>query len=275
MFENISTPPWYREVAHTSKPKAFHFSKLRRDEDLKKARKKRRRQWMVKAFMFATTAAAAQAEAEAKHTTTADPCGNGAEARWSVKQTPDRKESEDRSDGYSRPEYEGTPSSFRYADMKQETAGKIIASYYHQTGQKYIPGKASGLNSPMTIAESKDSSRDLPTLRSAAADFKRSFADSVDSESKSVSTASVLSRRNLVGGVGGGFQGAMMGGYARDAAPINAVVSSGNNSSAQAQLKQNYQIQQFQQQASRASSPPGKGRYKSAADSHVDLVDWR
>ncbi|KAJ1429427.1 hypothetical protein B484DRAFT_449387 [Ochromonadaceae sp. CCMP2298] len=57
VFDSIITPPWFREATYVSRAKPFHFSKLRRDEDIKKARKKRRRQWMVKAYMQATAAA--------------------------------------------------------------------------------------------------------------------------------------------------------------------------------------------------------------------------
>mmetsp|Transcript_2340 Transcript_2340/g.4164 ORF Transcript_2340/g.4164 Transcript_2340/m.4164 type:complete len:532 (+) Transcript_2340:74-1669(+) len=57
VFDNIVTPPWFREISYSTKPKHFHFSKLRRAEDIKKAKKKRRRQWMVKAYMQASGAA--------------------------------------------------------------------------------------------------------------------------------------------------------------------------------------------------------------------------
>ena len=59
VFDNIQAPPWYREAPHTNPARPFHFSKLRREEDLRKARKTGRRKWMVKAYMFATTAAVA------------------------------------------------------------------------------------------------------------------------------------------------------------------------------------------------------------------------
>ena len=52
-FEEILTPPWLREKPHEEAPKLFHFSKLRRKEDLKKYRKQRRREWMMKAYKMA------------------------------------------------------------------------------------------------------------------------------------------------------------------------------------------------------------------------------
>lgn len=52
-FEDILTPPWLREKPHTKEPQMFHFSKLKRKEDLKKFRKQRRREWMMKAYLIA------------------------------------------------------------------------------------------------------------------------------------------------------------------------------------------------------------------------------
>ena len=49
-FEELLTPPWLREKPHEQAPKLFHYSKLRRKEDLKKFRKQRRREWMMKAY---------------------------------------------------------------------------------------------------------------------------------------------------------------------------------------------------------------------------------
>ena len=53
VFEEILTPPWLREKPHDQPPMLFHYSKLKRKEDLKKFRKQRRREWMMKAYKIA------------------------------------------------------------------------------------------------------------------------------------------------------------------------------------------------------------------------------
>lgn len=60
-FEEILTPPWLREKPHAKEPELFHFSRLKRKEDLMKYRKQRRRQWMSKAYMIAKAGTADKA----------------------------------------------------------------------------------------------------------------------------------------------------------------------------------------------------------------------
>lgn len=55
LFENILAPPWYQETAFINKPQPFHYSRLRRQIDLMKHKKRRRREWMVKAYMMASS----------------------------------------------------------------------------------------------------------------------------------------------------------------------------------------------------------------------------
>ena len=62
MFENISLPPWFQEVAHDNRPKPFHFSQLKRRQDLAKQKKRRRREWMMKAYMMTHAATTSHAE---------------------------------------------------------------------------------------------------------------------------------------------------------------------------------------------------------------------
>jgi len=52
-FDDLVTPPWMREKPHAKAPALFHFSRLQRKEDLLKYRKKRRREWMAKAYLLA------------------------------------------------------------------------------------------------------------------------------------------------------------------------------------------------------------------------------
>jgi len=53
VFEDILVPPWQREVAHSKKPEPFHFSSLKRKEEMKREKKRRKRQWMMKAYLMA------------------------------------------------------------------------------------------------------------------------------------------------------------------------------------------------------------------------------
>lgn len=54
IFENIETPPWYRDTPHVSKPKPFHFNRQKRQEELLKEKKRKKRQWMMKAYLMAS-----------------------------------------------------------------------------------------------------------------------------------------------------------------------------------------------------------------------------
>lgn len=265
MFENIAAPPWYRKAPHTTKARPFHFSKLRREDELRKARKKRRRQWMVKAYMFATAAAAASgtladpfapessaAVAEAKHTTTANVTPMQAKSSGGAN-----------SPYPSAPENFNTPASFRYAETKHETASNIIAGYYRQSGtgphQQYVgssgtstPGTGGGTAAGLSAGAKADAK-----LR-AAMEFKRSFTDS-EADSKSASSGSLLSRRQLH--VSGGAE------------------YKGSNNSAQEALRANYAQQRplgTQTQAFMRSASPPTGRAKPvASDGIADIVDWR
>lgn len=50
MFENISTPPWFQETNHISKPVPFHYSRLQRKEEVEKMKRRRKREWMMKLY---------------------------------------------------------------------------------------------------------------------------------------------------------------------------------------------------------------------------------
>lgn len=52
-FEDILTPPWLRESLSKKEPAPFHFSRLKRKIDVQKAKKKRRRMWLMKAYRLA------------------------------------------------------------------------------------------------------------------------------------------------------------------------------------------------------------------------------
>jgi hypothetical protein len=276
MFENIATPPWFREVAHTSKARPFHFSKLRREEDLRKARKKRRRQWMVKAYLFATTAAATalvqEAEvADVKHPTTADVTGRSSplQAKLSGHWT-------GTADQVTSPYAAGcdnTPVSFRYADTKHETASNIIASYYRQSaGQPSSQGRTAdiGRNNAGPSAETKAEPK---SLRAAAADFKRSFADS-EADSKSASSGSLLSRRQHSGGGGLDFKSLGNNNLAAQEALRSSYLqqrTGGVQSTAEVAAAGRWQIGM----ALRAGSPPGGRGRPAASDGIADIVDWR
>ena len=53
LAEEITIPPWQRDKLHELPPKPYHFSRLRRMQDVKKRKKHRRRQWLKKAYMMA------------------------------------------------------------------------------------------------------------------------------------------------------------------------------------------------------------------------------
>ena len=55
IFEPISVPPWCKEfcLSTNRKPQHFHYKLLRRQEDLVLLRKRRKREWMMKAYHLA------------------------------------------------------------------------------------------------------------------------------------------------------------------------------------------------------------------------------
>ena len=55
IFEPISVPPWCKEFSLSTnrKPQHFHYKLLRRQEDLVLLRKRRKREWMMKAYHLA------------------------------------------------------------------------------------------------------------------------------------------------------------------------------------------------------------------------------
>eukprot|EP01038_Epipyxis_sp_PR26KG_P008426 gene8426-11396_t len=56
LFEDLLAPPWFKELGHFSKPKPYHFSQLKRKQDLNKMKKLKKRQWMIKAYMMSSYA---------------------------------------------------------------------------------------------------------------------------------------------------------------------------------------------------------------------------
>lgn len=53
VFENILEPPWARAPALSKKPAPFHFNTYTRREIALRKKKRRKREWMLKAFMLA------------------------------------------------------------------------------------------------------------------------------------------------------------------------------------------------------------------------------
>jgi len=55
IFEPIAVPPWCKEfsLSTTRKPQHFHYKLLKRQEDLILLRKRRKREWMMKAYHLA------------------------------------------------------------------------------------------------------------------------------------------------------------------------------------------------------------------------------
>ena len=53
VFENIMEPPWARAPVLEKKPAPFHFSTYTRREAAMREKKRRKREWMLKAFMLA------------------------------------------------------------------------------------------------------------------------------------------------------------------------------------------------------------------------------
>lgn len=52
IFETIAAPPWFKETAHISKPTLFHHSRLHRQQDLEKMKRRKKREWMMKMYGF-------------------------------------------------------------------------------------------------------------------------------------------------------------------------------------------------------------------------------
>ena len=53
IFDHIETPIWFRDSPHIDKPKPFHYSRQKRQEEVIKEKKFRKRQWMMKAYRLA------------------------------------------------------------------------------------------------------------------------------------------------------------------------------------------------------------------------------
>ena len=55
LFDEILTPPWLKEAPHLKKASPFHFSSMKRKEELMRERKRRKREWMLKAYVLAAS----------------------------------------------------------------------------------------------------------------------------------------------------------------------------------------------------------------------------
>lgn len=53
LITDIFVPPWMKDAVVSKKPAPFHYSRLKRKEDILKDKKRRKREWLVKAYMFA------------------------------------------------------------------------------------------------------------------------------------------------------------------------------------------------------------------------------
>eukprot|EP00606_Chrysophyceae_sp_TOSAG23-5_P001622 GSChrysophyteH2.ASY1.ANO1.1411.1 assembled CDS len=53
LFEDVLAPPWMNEGVVEKSPAPFHFSQLKRKTDQIKARKRKKREWLRKAYMLA------------------------------------------------------------------------------------------------------------------------------------------------------------------------------------------------------------------------------
>lgn len=256
MFESVASPPWYQELSHTSRPKAFHFSKLRREEDLKKARKRRRRQWMVKAYLLSTTAAANSLAAESKKNNTAYDRSNLNYATEKLGLDDDRRTEQ-------RPEYDSQyAGSSRVADAKNSDYRVPVARY-----PALQQSHSSQQLQPYAEAKGGPSSNASGRARQAAADFKRNFADSDSFDVRSTPTSSVTSliqqhmpRKGLFNHLNTSGLGKIDNNNpappARAAYTNDASVGVGGGG---VSIK-------------RSGSRPGKG---FQSDHYVDLVDWR
>lgn len=65
LFEDVSTPPWQQDrrngtaLGISKKPQPFHFSSHKRREDIIRDKKRRKREWMLKAYMLSSQDAVA------------------------------------------------------------------------------------------------------------------------------------------------------------------------------------------------------------------------
>ena len=53
IFDDLMTPPWMKDVLVEKKPEPFHFSVLKRRTDKKKEARKKKKDWLRKAYMLA------------------------------------------------------------------------------------------------------------------------------------------------------------------------------------------------------------------------------
>lgn len=290
MFDNVATPPWYRDPAHSNKPKPFHYSKLRREEDILKARKKRRRQWMIKAYLLSTTGATTLT-AGAK-TNTSDTYGGPKDGDY-------RYGSDEKGDFDAR----------FAADAKNTPDGRTITNNYRQLIIKQP------LDAPVSESkydEKSSTMTGIDRMRASAADFKRNFPGQDGDHHRSMASASLqLSSRGLLNmsesllqskvsnaqyGYGGNnsnhhqsaAQQLLRSSYGLDEQSVSTMGSRvKNNTVSNAQITHSGSLQLLNNTANAAtgarrtsqpaphSSPPPKQRYDPAADQYVDLVDWR
>jgi hypothetical protein len=293
MFDNIAAPPWYRETAHSNQPKPFHFSKLRREEDIRKARKKRRRQWMVKAYLLSTTGATSL---------TAGNKSSNLDQSYGHKDT-----------GYNpsdeKPEY----NYQRVAEAKNTPEGRIITNNYRQHVIKQ-PVEAPMSESKYDEKSSSNSANDHDHRRAAAADFKRGFAGNESASQASSRGLLNLSESLLQSKIsnthfGGQYPGSskaannnnsstaqqlLRSSYGLDenslstagsrvknqnnkntASNTNAYYSATAANSVKPAMKPPVDTGPTMRQSQAYASPPRKQRYDAAADQYVDLVDWR
>lgn len=52
-LDELLTPPWLKNNFRDKAPQKFHYSKLKRKDDMLMKRRQRKREWMMKAYMFA------------------------------------------------------------------------------------------------------------------------------------------------------------------------------------------------------------------------------
>ena len=290
MFDNVATPPWYRDPAHSNKPKPFHYSKLRREEDILKARKKRRRQWMIKAYLLSTTGATTLT-AGAK-TNTSDTYGGPKDGDY-------RYGSDEKGDFDAR----------FAADAKNTPDGRTITNNYRQLIIKQP------LDAPVSESkydEKSSTMTGIDRMRASAADFKRNFPGQDGDHHRSMASASLqLSSRGLLNmsesllqskvsnaqyGYGGNnsnhhqstAQQLLRSSYGLDEQSVSTMGSRvKNNTVSNAQITHSGSLQLLNNTANAAtgarrtsqpaphSRPPPKQIYDPAADQYVDLVDWR
>jgi len=292
MFDSVVAPPWYRDPAHTSKPKPFHFSKLRREEDIRLARKKRRRQWLVKAYLLSTTG-------------TINPSASAKSLNFEYAGQKD----DDRRGQYAADEKEGSDSRYDSADAKFAPDGRTITNNYRQLIVKPLHG--------IPTAESKYEFEDKSSYigngdaRSAAADFKRSFGANYErgNDQRSVGSASLqLHSRGMMNASESLLHSKMSNvapfkennhnystaqkllrtSYALDEQSIstagsrvktntltNAQQLVGGNISYGNQSRRPQVQAQSQAASGQVNGAQSRRRFDADADQYVDLVDWR